>query len=415
MDVQGAEGLVIKGFDEHIRNVYFIFVELSLKPLYLNQPLASEVIKLLSKDFYWYGNLTNGSWQFDAFFINKKYRTHRLRARNKLLMLSLKSHLRIGIEHSLTSRLMHIAKPLILLVADVLRKSNSRILGFLFIKFALVFVKRKNQHVLPSRIQSLISLAQPGDPLKNEDLPTIDIAIPCHKKDFDNLHLVIQGAIANIKNPIGKMVLITPEQFSPELETMFPYCKVLTDESLLSEDIFKVINGSVPQKRRGWIVQQVIKFQIAIQSDEVATLILDSDTILLKPRTWLNREGIQILCVADNYHLPYKVHQRKVFGWQNSILSFVTHHQLMKRDSLRGIFGQNGESLLQWINLADFSEFSAISEYDTYGEWMLSNKPHEVALAKWNNTPLRIDPNKTSYVEIKNTFGHYHSISNHIS
>jgi hypothetical protein len=196
---------------------------------------------------------------------------------------------------------------------------------------------------------------------------------------------------------------------------MFPYCKVLTDESLLSEDIFKVINGSVPQKRRGWIVQQVIKFQIAIQSDEVATLILDSDTILLKPRTWLNREGIQILCVADNYHLPYKVHQRKVFGWQNSILSFVTHHQLMKRDSLRGIFGQNGESLLQWINLADFSEFSAISEYDTYGEWMLSNKPHEVALAKWNSTPLRIDPNKTSYVEIKNTFGHYHSISNHIS
>jgi hypothetical protein len=40
MDVQGAEGLVIKGFDEHIRNVNFIYVELSLKPLYLNQPLA---------------------------------------------------------------------------------------------------------------------------------------------------------------------------------------------------------------------------------------------------------------------------------------------------------------------------------------------------------------------------------------
>ena len=321
---------------------------------------------------------------------------------------------RIGIEHSLTSRLKQfIAKPLILLVTVVLRKSDSRILGFLFIKFALVFVKRKNQHVLPSRIQSLISLAQPSDPLKNEDLPTIDIAIPCHKKDFDNLHLVIQGAIANIKNPIGKMVLITPEQLSPELETMFPDCKVLTDESVLSEDIFKVINGSVPQKRRGWIVQQVIKFQIAIQSDEVATLILDSDTILLKPRIWLNREGIQILCVSDNYHLPYKVHQRKVFGGQNNILSFVAHHQLMKRDSLREIFGQKVEGLLQWINLADFSEFSAVSEYDTYGEWMFSNKPHEVALAKWNNAPVRIDPNKTSYVELQNTFGQYHSISNH--
>jgi FkbM family methyltransferase len=417
MDVQGAEGLVIKGFEDNIGSVDFIFVELSLKPLYLNQPLASEIIKLLSRDFYWYSNLTNGSWQFDAFFINKKYRTHRLRARNILLMLSLKSNLRVGIEYSFSSILKRsikvFGKPFFRLATWALRRSDSKILGFLFMKFSKVIARRVNHRVMPRRIRQLISLAQASDPLKNEDLPTIDIAIPCHKKDFDNLFLVIQGARANVKNPIRKVVLITPEKFSLELKTKFPDCQVLTDENVLGVNISKLINDSVPYERKGWITQQVIKFQVAIKGEEVATLILDADTILLKPRIWLSSGGKQILCVAAEYHLPYKKHQRKVFGGQNNTLSFVTHHQLMKRDSLQTIFGQNGEGLPQWINLADFSESSAVSEYDTYGEWLISNRPNEIAFAKWNNFALRIDPNKYSYAEIQDKFGQYHSISNH--
>jgi FkbM family methyltransferase len=101
MDVQGAEGLVIKGFGEHIVNVDFIYVELSLKPLYIGQALASEIVKLLSENFYWYSNLTHGIWQFDALFINKKYRSNKLVYRNLFLLFSLKSNLKIGIEYSL--------------------------------------------------------------------------------------------------------------------------------------------------------------------------------------------------------------------------------------------------------------------------------------------------------------------------
>ena len=85
----------------------------------------------------------------------------------------------------------------------------------------------------------------------------------------------------------------------------------------------------------------------------------------------------------------------------------------MKRDTLREIFGQNGEGLLQFINLADFSEPSALSEYDTYGEWMLSHKPNEITFAKWNNFPVKIELDKTSFAEIQDKFGQYHSISNH--
>lgn len=102
MDVQGAEKLVMQGFGQYLAHVDFIYVELSLKPLYLGQPLAIDVVRLLSKDFYWYKNLSTGSWQFDALFVNKKYSSYKLWFRNLLLLSSLKSNLKVGIEYRLS-------------------------------------------------------------------------------------------------------------------------------------------------------------------------------------------------------------------------------------------------------------------------------------------------------------------------
>jgi hypothetical protein len=270
-----------------------------------------------------------------------------------------------------------------------------------------------NRKDLSLGLLQVISLAQRSDPLNNVDLPTIDIAIPCHKKDFENLHLVIQGARIGVKNPIGKVVLITPSHLSEELQSKFSDCLVLTDENVLTAAIASEINKLVPKERRGWVAQQIIKFRISLTSNEVATLILDADTILLTPRTWLDREMIQILCIGWSRHLAYKRHYRKVFGGENSLLSFVTHHQLMKRSVVMEIFGRNGEGLLDWIKLADYGEASALSEYDTYGEWLFTNKSSEIKFAKWNNSSIKINSIGTSYSQIINLYGKYHSISNH--
>jgi hypothetical protein len=244
-------------------------------------------------------------------------------------------------------------------------------------------------------------------------LPTIDIAIPCHINDFDNLPLVIQGARVSVRNPIGNIRLITPEYLSMELQTRFPDCIVSTDENVLSADSVRAINELVPKERRGWMIQQIIKFQMVITSDQVATLILDADTVLLSPRIWLDSEGTQILCIGNEYHLPYKEHIRKVFGGQTHLLSFVTHHQLMQRKSVRKIFGKNGEGLIEWLKLADFNESSSISEYDTYGEWMLEHNPNQIVFAKWNNVSAKVNATKTSYAEILSGYSKYGSVSNH--
>jgi hypothetical protein len=278
---------------------------------------------------------------------------------------------------------------------------------------SLSIAKTINLKKMPYRLREIISFAQPSDPLRDEVLPTIDIAIPCHRKDVDNLHLVIQGARENVRNPIGQVILIAPKKLSIELEVRFPDCLILADESVLDAGIFKLVKRLVPEGRRGWVIQQLIKFQIAMSSNHAATLILDADTILLKPRVWLNGDHTQILCVAAEYHLPYKDHQRKMFGGQSSLLSFVTHHQLMKGDTVKEIFGCNGAGLVQWLQFADYTEESALSEYDTYGEWLVTHHPSKIRFAKWNNVSAKVNNRNTTYSEIRDRYSQFHSISNH--
>jgi len=98
MDVQGAEGLVLNGLGEYLRDIDFIYVELTLKEIYSGQALAKDVLELLKRDFYWYKNLNLGFWQFDGLFVNKKYKSINLILRNLVLVMSLKSNLGVGIK-----------------------------------------------------------------------------------------------------------------------------------------------------------------------------------------------------------------------------------------------------------------------------------------------------------------------------
>jgi len=192
------------------------------------------------------------------------------------------------IEYSLLSFFRKLIRVFIAVIyrqlTNQLRKSESRMLGFLVMRVSLGLAKIMHLQKLPYSLRQIISLAQPSNPLRDGVLPTIDIAIPCHINDFDNLPLVIQGARVSVRNPIGNIRLITPEYLSMELQTRFLDCIVSTDESVLSADLVQAINELVPKERRGWIIQQIIKFQMVIMSDQVATLILDADTILLSPK-----------------------------------------------------------------------------------------------------------------------------------
>ena len=295
-----------------------------------------------------------------------------------------------------------------------LRMISSRSLGNLSMKVTLRTARVFNIHTLDYRLRKLLSLTQPSDPLSKQSLPTIDIAIPCHEKDFRLLGLVIQGALATVRNPIGKITLVTPARWVPELRAKYPWCTILSDESVLNVDITEAINEFVPRHRKGWVVQQILKFLVVLRSEVSATLVVDADTVLVKSRVWLDRSGVQILCVAEEYHPTYKVHQEKVLGLGENLLSFVTHHQLMKKVSVQALFGIDGGGILKWLKEANFEENSCISEYDTYGEWVVTHESNKIVFAKWNNLSIKSNLSSISYMDLSEKYKKFHSVSNHL-
>jgi hypothetical protein len=86
----------------------------------------------------------------------------------------------------------------------------------------------------------------------------------------------------------------------------------------------------------------------------------------------------------------------------------------MKSDVLTELFGKNAEGLHTWISSGEQSEPSAISEYDSYGEWIVKNQPRKIRFSKWNNLAVNLELNKIGdYKELKRKYGKYNSISAH--
>lgn len=299
------------------------------------------------------------------------------------------------------------------ILINFFRITEIRLINHITKEFIILFSGKLHRGYLSPRFRKIISIVQPTDPLRSKMSPAIDIAIPCHNKDLDNVSVAIDGAVYSVKNPIGRIKLITPENSVKSLQAKFPSYEVSSDENILEKETVNLITTLLPANRRGWIFQQIIKLKVALNSSEIATLIVDADTILIKPKTWINSDGTQILCVANELHPPYKNHQRRVFGGINYPLSFVTHHQLMKQESLIQIFGTNGNGIARWLELADFSEKSPISEFDSYGEWMISNRPKEIRFSKWNNLATKLDKSQMDFQNIIRCYSKYDSISNH--
>jgi FkbM family methyltransferase len=423
MDVQGAEGLVLEGFGDYLRQVKAIYVELSLREMYAGQAMARDVIRSLGKNFWWHSVLRTGSWQFDALFVNKSATGRGLAKGDLALRASLRSGLYAGIAYPATMRgcANAVLRPGLIHAKEQIESSDSRVLGALAGSAA-----RACQVVarpLPFRTRQVIALAQPADPLAGHtDLPGIDVIIPCHSKDVGTLGLVLAGVESSSRNPIEQVHLVAPSEIVPDLRASFPKANVESDEDVLGEQLLGLVEQSVPRDRRGWTIQQLIKIAAATRSECEGSLILDADTVLLRERTWLAEGGMQLLSVSHEYHRPYLAQAERMWGSRAKPtgLSYVTHHQLMQKDILREMFGDLSVGLARWLSLADYSGDAALSEYHCYGTWIIRNERSRVRLAQWGNRqsttshfpPESLDA-RTGLEVLRSRFPHAYSVSFH--
>jgi hypothetical protein len=264
------------------------------------------------------------------------------------------------------------------------------------------------------------SLALPVDPLGGSvtHLPSIDVAVPCGPNDIALLPMVLDRVENGSSNPIARRFAVVPPRLLAQAQDLARERFTVVDETLLlAPDVRELVMARFPT-RRNWVVQQLVKVAFVLQSEAPGVLILDADTMLLKPRTWLTPRGAQVLTPTIEWHQDYYNFLRTVWptSWPAPRYSFVPHHMLMQPEVLRSVMTQIGleglHDLAEALGCeADYPNQSMFCiEYELYAQGMLATHPEDVALAKWSNIGARRAPDLIAQPEAA---GNYMSTSLH--
>ncbi|MEI2643025.1 MAG: FkbM family methyltransferase [Candidatus Nanopelagicales bacterium] len=387
IDVQGAELSVLRGFHEALSTVSAIYLELSLKEIYEGQALAPDVVSYLRPLFAWHSVLRTGEWQFDALLVSRDLADSRLRWRDALLRRSLSSRVNAGVAYPLKPPdvLVGLGKQ----VEPLLRKHGTRQTGDAARVLGSAYTRISHKS-LPLRLRQVTETLQPNDPLaSSQDLPEIDVIIPCHRKDLPVLSACVSGALTGSANPIRDVQLLVEDAEVQLFSDSFPGCSVIPESQLLTPALVEALKSYVPPSRINWVKQQLLKFRGAMFASSEASLVVDADTVLLTQRVWLDSQERQILCLVREFHAPYNDQAVRMWGPSTAApVSFVAHHQLMQKSLLRQMFGVDDLGLARWMSLGGTGSAANVSEYHSYGAWVSTHHPHRALWAQWRNASV---------------------------
>lgn len=224
----------------------------------------------------------------------------------------------------------------------------------------------------------------------------IDILIPVAKKDLATLSLVVECARQNIINPIGNIFIVGGagmiEKRCNELDCIF-----VDENSFLPITRKEITHNGKEWNRSGWLFQQLIKLNAGTIIRNEHVLVLDSDTCISRPQSFVLTDGRVVLNFSDEYHYPYGNYNRFLNLGKRFYLSFVCHHMIFSKKILDNLKRDIEDfTKTNWVHgilsNIDFNEPSCFSEYETYGNYLFFNHPHMYHLEYWNNKRLENNP-----------------------
>ncbi len=258
---------------------------------------------------------------------------------------------------------------------------------------------RLTKKKLPAGLRAIASSGFSINPLAHTKYPpAINVCIPFVEKDIEVLPHVVRSVHQYVQNPIKKIFLVTPAEGSSSTPLLIEEAsreilmellagqddlELLFDHQVLGEKAWEQIRSSKPG---GWVIQQLVKFASVLRDPSTPTLILDSDTVLLSPKTWVDGNGVQLLQVANEFEPRYFPFMENFFSIQKSLgVSFVTHHQLMQPSIVAAMFPEGQQSIVNWWMASQESPGAFLSEYESYGSYALEKYPSQVRLGSWSN------------------------------
>jgi hypothetical protein len=210
----------------------------------------------------------------------------------------------------------------------------------------------------------------------------LDIIIPVAAKDTACLKEAITAARRCLRHNIGRIYLVYGGE-RPRESWFVSKGVILVDEREVAPIAKSDINYHPGGRdRSGWLYQQLIKLSCDQLSSEEHILALDSDTVFTRPQR-LIRNGRVVLNTSHERHEPYYRMIRYLFPDMPLYpYSFVSHHMLFTKTYLcemKRCLERDGRKWWETIldNL-DSRETSGFSEYETYGNYMISRHPAKV-------------------------------------
>lgn len=238
--------------------------------------------------------------------------------------------------------------------------------------------------------------------LKNSKVPKgrtsarVQLLYISTKKDFHTLPTSIEHARNSLKGlGLEQISVFVPENQVLECKELslsdFPQITIRSENDLVTLEQWELLQNRFGT-RAGWVLQQILKVAGTLHSNMDFTLIVDSDTIILRERNWIPRAKSGVLTPSDEFTPDYYLFLQKLgVGSGRPMHSFVSHHMLIEKkfliEALSHIGAQSISDLLNiCIARADKNSFSPLCvDYELYAQFMMENHPEKIQLEKWAN------------------------------
>lgn len=229
----------------------------------------------------------------------------------------------------------------------------------------------------------------------------IDVLIPAIEKDLDVLPHSIDSVRKQVRHPIGKIFIVGPENKKIKSLCIAKHCKFIDEDSLLplaKKDInYSPTRRNIPVDRSGWLFQQLLKLGGDTLGSSDGFLVLDADTVLIRPHIFEHCGKTVLFCRTLHYK-PYFTTYKRLLGEEApgpaQSVFFVSHYMYFKKSHLRELkklieSKHNTEWYMAILKNINKNQWDSFSEYETYGNFMMKNHPHKIILKPRRNLSLK--------------------------
>jgi hypothetical protein len=243
--------------------------------------------------------------------------------------------------------------------------------------------------------------------------PPIELLVVCGPKDISIHPLCIGSVLQFSSNPISQIAIVARAQDVELVEKQIKDINTLgkSQISIISEDDFIPFNVRSRlrdkfKKRFGWILQQIIKVKYASESQSMAVLVIDADTVLLQPLRGIDANGNQHFSYSPEMHKNYMEFLKNIkVPAKQPHFSTVTHYLIIQPAIMRELLVEIGtedlirlaEKILEFISDTDGSPVSI--DYEMYGQFFRSRYSEKIDYRMLSNLSVRRSPEVFQEVE----------------